>query len=274
MVDTNELSRLWEEARKETKKNQQIISDYIQAMTDKKLVVRSTYYCYSKTKDISVDVEFFDEAKGKADFGSAFGISYRVSSDGTRHKFRMGCGSMGSYTREEAPYQIDRMRLMLNIWDHEEEVIALFNSLPYEANRAAEKLAMQKEKEDEEADRIARDEKEQEVKAKIKVGYTFSDKNSKQSFEYTITKITPKRVYLEYTTSYKHTKYVWEDGVRTGEQTILRHIKSSGYIEYDLFVNLLTDLSIDGASRPVENYMKGAYYISTTDENLEFIPCE
>lgn len=269
MVDTNELSRLMAEARKETKNNEQIISDYIQALTDKKLVVRSSYnyYEYSQLTEVSVWVEFFDESKGRTDFGSNFDIHFKASSDGT-YTFKQGCGTCGSYSRKEAPYQIDRMRLMLNIWDREKELVELFDNLPYEANKAAERLLRQKDREDAEAERIAREKKEQEVKAKIKVGYTFSDSNKRESFEYTITKITPKRVYLEYTSSFELKEYVWEDDTYLREKNVLKHVKSSGYIEYDLFVNLLTDLG-SNLSRTVESYMKGASWISTTEEEID-----
>lgn len=273
MVDKNELSRLWERAHEENIKNREAISKFIQDRTDKKLIVRSTCYYYTKSMEVSVNIEFFDEAKGKTDFGSDFDIYYRSYHRDESPKLQMGCGTIGSYTRDDAPYQIDRMRLMLKLWDCEEELVSLFNHLPHFANDEAEALQRQADREEADAERLAREKKEREVKANIQVGYKFNDRNKKKYFNYTITKITPKRVYLDYTESFDTSHYVWEGNTCIGEQFVLKHIKLSGYVEYDSLVSRLMEPDSKFYS-PVAEVMKNVSWISDSTENLEFRPCK
>lgn len=275
MVDKNELSRLWERAHEENIKNREAISKFIQDRTDKKLIVRSTCYYYTKSMEVSVNIEFFDEAKGKTDFGSDFDIYYRSYHRDESPKLQMGCGTIGSYTRDDAPYQIDRMRLMLKLWDCEEELVSLFNHLPHFANDEAEALQRQADREEAEAERLAREKQRQEIVDSIKVGYTFSDSNEGRGhhYEYTVTKITPKRVYLDYVENYETSHYVWKGNVCTGEQFVLVHGKNSGYIEYDYLVKLLMETN-DKYHLLVVSALKGINYLSMETENLEFRPCK
>lgn len=276
MVDKNELSRLWERAHEENIKNREAISKFIQDRTDKKLIVRSTCSYYTKSMEVSVNIEFFDEAKGKTDFGSDFDIYYRSYHRDESPKLQMGCGTIGSYTRDDAPYQIDRMRLMLKLWDCEEELVSLFNHLPHFANDEAEALQRQADKEEEEAERLAEENKRLKVIRKLQVGYKFSDSSKRlgNHYEYTVTKITPKRVYLDYTTSGEVYYPVYDEArVYTGTQCVLRHEKRSGYINYDWLVQDLMELGNEG-TLPVAAGIKGISYLSVETENLEFRPCE
>lgn len=270
MIDQNELQKLWEQAHKETLMNIDTIKEFIQAKTDKKLVIRGSVEYYKQPCEVYVGVEFFNEETGKTDFGSDFSIYYKRQYSKDEPKFEMGCGTIGSYSREERPYQIDRMRLMLKLWDSEEELVSLFNSLPRSANDMANAMQRQADKEEAEAKKLAAKQKEQEVRSKIKVGYTFEDNQDNGNFKYTITKITPKRVYLDLVHSYKSTHGIWEAGEFTGSRVVLVRCPKSGYIETECLVNELIHLG--------ENYynvaesLKGVCIGNREIEELEFIP--
>ena len=270
MIDQNELQKLCEQAHKETLMNIDTIKNFIQAKTDKKLIVRCSIEYYEQPCNVYVGVEFFDEKTGKADFGSDFSIYYKHNYSTDKHKFEMGCGTIGSYSREEEPFQIDRMRLMLKLWDSEEELVSLFNSLPRSANDIAAAMQRQADKEEAEAKRLAVKQKEQEIRSKIKVGYTFENNLENGNFKYTITKITPKRVYLDLVHSYKSSHGIWKAGEFTGSQVVLVRCPKSGYIETECLVNELIHLG-EKYYGVIDN-LKGVRSGNREIEELEFLP--
>lgn len=218
MTKLEELKAVYEAtleaSHNEEEKNQAKIADFIQGLTDKELRVRSTI---REQYDIYVSVNFIDQ-DGKDDFASDFNISYRGKFDYDTRSYStpevaMDCGSSGLTTRREEPFKVERCHLMSAIWNHENELVEVFKGLSFEcAKKTYEaKLAHNAEKHriEDEAQK-ALDEK---VSAMVKVGYTFSEDATETYWDYdtaaykhrllfkravTITKITPKRVYLEW----------------------------------------------------------------------------
>ena len=124
--------------------------------------------------------------------------------------------------------------------------------------------------EEAEAKRLAAQQKEQEIRNNIKVGYTFEDNQDNGNFKYTITKITPKRVYLDLVHSYKSTHGIWKDGKFTGSQVVLVRCPKSGYIETECLVNELMHLGETYYN--VADGLKGVCSGSREMEDLEFLP--
>lgn len=109
----------------------------------------------------------------------------------------------------------------------------------------------------------------------IVVGATFEDKGYRtaENYKFTIDRITPKRVYLNYTISYKDWNWKWNGNRCEGKQIGIRTEYRSAYIEYDTLLNVLNNKSYDeGLTFHIQDYIKGDNYISIHFEETEFIP--
>lgn len=262
MVDKKELSRLWELAKEEGDANESAIVKFISDKTDKKLEV---YVNSRRQNDWSISVEFINE-KGERDFGSDFSIYY-MSSFGKEPELKMGCGTIGSYSRHSEPYQIDRMRLMVNLWDSEEELVNLLNSLPHTAVDQAEKLQNQADKEEEELREQQEKARELEIKESIVVGAEFTERCYNTNIDFKITKITQKRIYFFRT---KHwTSWRWKyEGDRAIQESAIIEEKETCYISIDDFI----DAQKNGIK--ISNFVKGIdcvsrEYLPVTEEKSE-----
>lgn len=256
MVDMNELQRAWEAADAQEKNNQEIISNYIKSLTTEKIIVRSSI----RRNDFGIEVEFLDD-NDKRIFGADFSIYYRAEWRKEEPVLKMNSGTIGSYSRQEAPAQIARLELMLNIWKHEDELVKLLTGLDFSAIDYAAELQREKNREEREIEQKEREEKITKIKADLVVGKTFTIAKEEGSAEYTITKITPKRVYIDYTLKWPTERYdrATKQFVKTIE---VRH--ASAYIDKETYISVLSGKWANG----ILSSAQGVVYRSFSYEDI------
>lgn len=209
-------------AKEEDAINDKIITDKLQTYTDKKIRASISYDYYN---DISLEVEFWDEAEGKWDFGSTFRLYYY----GVSHRERRGreaieisTGTIGSYSKREI-YQIARIKMLSNLWDDVDNLTEMFDNLKHTMSTIyREKYEALNDMEYAEK-REAEDKARSEISAKLISGAELQYKSRKIK----ITRLTPKRVY--YVTWCSYTKYNSE----TNEYT-----ETWQYNHYEQFKNI------------------------------------
>ena len=200
-----ELKVLVEELRvkavEEDNANLQKISEWIQSYSRFPIRVCGSI---RDTKSISLVVEFI-KPDGKSDFGSDFHIYYYGEGYSAYHKpgIEISNGSIGSYSKEDL-FQLERVKVIYNIWNNIEEFENLFKSISCPIGTVFQ------EKYDE-LEKIEYNERQEEYRAKreavekqFEVGVKFQ---TSRGYKYKIEKITPKRVYYSEYNSY-YDKYL------------------------------------------------------------------
>ena len=180
-MDLNTVNKLWDAAEAENKANENKVINYVKdinALVNANVEIHVRPNLESK-RDRTVYIEFV-KPDGKEAFGAD--INFRVSQDYSfktgeygEVEFSMGCSTMGRVSRAEAPYQVCRCYLMAELWKREQETIKLFDTLTYDAYKAASKAQQEYDREQREIERAAEQKLAAEINAKIKVGYEFSE---------------------------------------------------------------------------------------------------
>lgn len=194
----NRRTELYQKIENQDEKLTQDLTNYLKTLTDKEISVSAnvrTHYEWS-TRESSLEVSAFVNfiENGKHHFAADFSIYYNKE-DGLQ--LNVGtCGAVGTKTN---PLVRERYILVGKVFENEEEIIKLFETLTienhlevYEINRT---LSEQKRKEQEE--KIIKE--EEEISSKIEVGNQFKDLDG---YVYEIVKITDKCYFTK-----KHYRY-------------------------------------------------------------------
>ena len=250
-MDLNTLNKLWDAAEAENKANENKVIDYVKdinATVNDKVEIHVSPNLESR-RDRTVYIEFV-----KPDGEEAFGadINFRVSQEYSfktgeygEVEFSMGCSTMGRVSRAEAPYQVCRCYLMAELWKREQETIKLFDTLTYDAYQTARKAQQEYDREQREIERAAEEKLAAEINAKIKVGYKFSEswkyRDTTETADFVIEKITPKRCYLKYTEHQPETRYFYDPELkkRTKLNHGILHMTFTGYINIEKLQTIL-----------------------------------
>lgn len=250
-MDLNTLNKLWDAAEAENKANQNKVIDYVKginALVNANVEIHVAANLESR-RDRTVYIEFV-KPDGKEAFGAD--INFRVSQEYSfktgeygEVEFSMGCSTMGRVSRAEAPYQVCRCYLMAELWKREQETIKLFDTLTYDAYQAARKAQQEYDKEQREIERAAEQKLANEINSKIKVGYKFSEswkyRDTTETADFVIEKITPKRCYLKYTEHQPETRYFYDPELkkRTKLNHGILHMTFTGYINIEKLQTIL-----------------------------------
>ena len=192
----------------------------------------------------------------------------------------MGCSTMGTVTREEAPYQVCRCYLMAELWKREQEILDLFANLTYEAEQAAYKAQNEYDREQKEIQDAEEQKLADEIKSKLVVGYKFSESSSTRhnvTVDFEIEKITAKRCYLRYTVHQSNTRYFYDEELkkRTKLNHGIEHITYTGYIKTEILegILLMQAKHLDGwyVAPKVDGvkYISNEFEIQSTEELAE-----
>ena len=250
-MDINTLNNLWEAAKAEDNANKQIIINYIKEVNS--LVNKDVDIQVSPNLDLRgdkrVSIEFL-KPNGKVAFGAD--INFRINtpySFTTREygepEFSMGCSTMGTVTREEAPYQVCRCYLMAELWKREQDILDLFASLTYDADRAASKAQQEYDREQKEIEDAEEEKLMNKIKSELVVGYKFSESSqSRRNFvnvDFEIEKITAKRCYLKYVVHQSTTRDFYDEELKkiTKLNHGIEHITYTGYIKTEILEGVL-----------------------------------
>lgn len=226
-MELNTLNELWEAAEAENKVNESRVINYIKDINA--IVNKNTEIKVIPSLDLrgdkSVEIEFLTP-EGDEAFGAGISFSVRTPYSYKTHEygepeFSMGCSTMGKVTRAEAPYQICRCYLMAELWNREQETIKLFDTLTYDAYKAASKAQQEYDREQREIERAAEQKLMDEIKSKLVVGYKFSELSEHLVYDFIIEKITPKRYYLSYIETLPETRYFYDTNLK--KHTKLNH---------------------------------------------------
>jgi len=250
-MDLNTLTQLWSAADAENKANQDKVINYVKGINatvngDVEIHVAANV---ESNRDRTVYIEFV-KPDGKEAFGAD--INFRVSQDYSfktgeygEVEFSMGCSTMGRVSRAEAPYQVCRCYLMAELWKREQDTIKLFDTLTYDAYKAASKAQQEYDREQREIERAAEQKLAAEINDKIKIGYTFSEswkyRDTTETADFVVEKITPKRCYLKYTKHEPETRYFYDPELqkRTKLNHGILHSTFTGYINIEKLQHIL-----------------------------------
>ena len=249
-MDINTLNNLWEAAKAEHNNNKQIIISYIKEVNS--LVNKDVEIQVSPNIDLRrdkrVSIEFL-KSNGKEAFGADINFEVRrhysfTTGEYGEPEFSMGCSTMGTVTREEAPYQICRCYLMAELWKREQEILDLFAGLTYEAEQAAYKAQNEYDREQKEIEDAEEQKLADEIKSKLVVGYKFSESSSTHhnvTVDFEIEKVTAKRCYLKYIVHQSNTRYFYDEELkkRTKLNHGIEHITYTGYIKTEILEGIL-----------------------------------
>lgn len=271
-MDLNTLNKLCDAAEAEAKANQDKVAQYVKdinATVNGDVEIHVAPNLESR-RDRTVYIEFV-KPDGKEAFDAD--INFRVSQPYSfktgeygEVEFSMGCSTMGRVSRAEAPYQVCRCYLMAELWKREQDTIKLFDTLTYDAYKAASKAQQEYDREQREIERAAEQKLANEINSKIEVGYKFSEtwehRGEPMTADFVIEKITPKRCYLKYTEHQPETRYFYDTELkrRTKLNHGIAHSTFTGYINTERLQTILlrqaqgeTDWyvvsSLDGVSR-------------------------
>ena len=250
-MDLNTLNQLWDAAEAENKTNQDKVINYVKdinALVNANVEIHVRPNLESR-RDRTVYIEFV-KPDGKEAFGAD--INFRVSQDYSfktgeygEVEFSMGCSTMGRVSRAEAPYQVCRCYLMAELWKREQETIKLFDTLTYDAYQTARKAQQEYDREQREIERAAEEKLAAEINAKIKVGYEFSEswkyRDTTETADFVIEKITPKRCYVKYVEHQPETRYFYDPELkkRTKLNHGILHMTFTGYINIEKLQTIL-----------------------------------
>lgn len=249
-MDINTLNKLWEAAEAENNANKQIVINYIKEVNS--LVNKDVEIQVSPNIDLRrdkrVSIEFL-KPNGKEAFGADINFevcrhySFTTGEYG-EPEFSMGCSTMGTVTREEAPYQVCRCYLMAELWKREQEILDLFATLTYDAEQAAYKAQNEYDREQKEIEDAEEQKLADEIKSKLVVGYKFSESSSTRhnvTVDFEIEKITAKRCYLKYIVHQSNTRYFYDAELkkRTKLNHGIEHITYTGYIKTEILEGIL-----------------------------------
>ena len=249
-MDINTLNNLWEAANAEHNNNKQIIINYVKevnALVNKNVEIQVSPNIYLR-RDKRVSIEFL-KPNGKEAFGADIDFEVRrhysfTTGEYGEPEFSMGCSTMGTVTREEAPYQICRCYLMAELWKREQEILDLFAGLTYEAEQAAYKAQNEYDREQKEIEDAEEQKLADEIKSKLVVGYKFSESSSTRhnvTVDFEIEKITSKRCYLKYIVHQSKTRDFYDEELKkiTKLNHGIEHITYTGYIKTEILEGIL-----------------------------------
>ena len=249
-MDINTLNNLWEAAKAEDDANKQIIINYIKEVNS--LVNKDVDIQVSPNLDLRgdkrVSIEFL-KPNGKEAFGADINFEVRrhysfTTGEYGEPEFSMGCSTMGTVTREEAPYQVCRCYLMAELWKREQDILDLFASLTYDAEQAAYKAQNEYDREQKEIEDAEEQKLADEIKSKLVVGYKFSESSSTRhnvTVDFEIEKITAKRCYLKYVVHQSTTRDFYDEELKkiTKLNHGIEHITYTGYIKTEILEGIL-----------------------------------
>lgn len=249
-MDIITLNNLWEAAKAEDDANKYLITRYIKevnALVNENVEVKVSPNLELR-RDKRVSIEFL-KPDGKVAFGADINFKVcRPYSFTTREygepEFSMGCSTMGTVTREEAPYQVCRCYLMAELWKREQDILKLFDGLHHEAEQAACKAQQEYDREQKEIEDVEEQKLADKIKSKLVVGYKFSEPSSTRhnvTVDFEIEKITAKRCYLKYIVHQSNTRYFYDEELkkRTKLNQGIEHITYTGYIKTEILEGIL-----------------------------------
>jgi hypothetical protein len=233
------------------------LTSFFEKFTNKKFILRLSTYAW-KPKEIRCEFDFMSLTNPNAtDFGSNFTFYYapKYRSD-SEYILSMSCGTIGNYSLEENPLNVERAILMGNIWVNAEELKRIIENWHEETcsdykNYSALDSLVQKEEwkiqEQEEAKQYA------ETKAFVesqdfKFVYTTPDQIE---HTITITKITPKNYELLETRKYVGTEKYWQRYYSTTPRHCSRYNKDSFLNSY---IHSMTYKNVDDNCRDASFY--------------------
>lgn len=249
-MDINTLKKLWEAAEAEHNTNKYLITKYIKEVNA--LVNENVEIKVSPNIDLRRDKRVFIEflkPNGEEAFGADINFRINTPYSFTTHQygepeFSMGCSTMGTVTREEAPYQICRCYLMAELWKREDDILKLFDGLHHEAEQAACKAQQEYDREQKEIEDAEEQKLADKIKSELVVGYKFSESSSTRhnvTVDFEIEKITAKRCYLKYIVHQSNTRYFYDEELkkRTKLNHGIDHITYTGYIKTEILEGIL-----------------------------------
>ena len=255
-MNQNTLNELLKAAHAEYNEDKIIVTNYLKDMNAlvNPNVDIEVKFDMNANVNMSACILFLNP-KGLKDFGNRieFKVNRSYSPETNEYgepEFRMTCapwmGSAPMYhvTKSEAPYRVCCCYLMAELWQHEQQIIELFNSLKSDAQKAALKAQHEYDVEQGEIKKQEDQKLKDEINSKLVVGYSFSDhgrKGEDRDYNYTIEKVTPKRYYLKCVESKADTRSIYDP--ESGELIQIDHgtsyITHTGYIDKDLLQGLL-----------------------------------
>lgn len=234
------------------------LTSFFEKFTNKKFILRLSTYTW-KPKEIRCEFEFMSLTKpNDTDFGSNFTIYYapRDRFNDSEYTLSMSCGTIGNYSLEENPLNVERAILMGNVWVNAEELKQIIENWHKEScsdytNYFALETLIQKEeykiKEQEEKKQYA--EKKAFVESpNFKFVYT---SNNQIEHTITITKITPKNYELLETRKYVGTDEHWQRYYSVAPRHCSRYSKDSFINSY---IYSMTSDYVD------DNYREANFY--------------
>lgn len=255
-MNQNTLNELLKAAHAEYNEDKIIVTNYlkgINALVNPNVDIEVKFDMNANV-NMSACILFLNP-KGLKDFGNRieFKVNRSYSPETNEYgepEFRMTCapwmGSAPMYhvTKSEAPYRVCCCYLMAELWQHEQQIIELFNSLKSDAQKAALKAQHEYDVEQCELKKQEDQKLKDEINSNLVVGYNFNDhgrKGEDRDYNYTIEKVTPKRYYLKCVESKDDTRSIYDP--ESGELIQIDHgtsyITHTGYIDKDLLQGLL-----------------------------------
>lgn len=236
-----EVTRLWELAKAEETQNRDRVFKYLQTLTPGCPTFRMTDITYNYQPDISITITFLNNREDPEVKSSyfEFDIAYKAEYDwetktAKAPELLMGCGSYGMQTKKQNPGKVYGYHMMGVLWEHETEFTKLLDTLSHDASEAYSSAKCEYDLEQAEIKRKGEEAHKAEVAAQVKVGFEFSeqlDNRRQNKYEYKITKMTPKRCYLEVVRQYKDWRYRWEDSKCVGREDGVFSEKFTCYME-------------------------------------------
>ena len=113
------------------------ITDFFHKFTQKELKVYVQETGHSRNLEFRIATVFIKE-NGEEGFGSDFTSYYEPTShirDDNKNILKMSCGSIGTYSYEEKPFNVERAILMGEIWKNREEFVSLLDTFIEETNK-------------------------------------------------------------------------------------------------------------------------------------------
>ena len=287
-MDLNTLNKLWDASEAENKANENKVIQYVKdinAMVNDKVELHISVNLESK-RDRTVYIEFV-KPDGKEAFGAD--INFRVNQPYSfktgkygEAEFSMGCSTMGRVSRAEAPYQVCRCYLMAELWKREQDTIKLFDTLTYDAYKAASDAQKEYDREQREIERAAEQKLANEINSKLVVGYKFSEFSEYRGdtivYDFTIEKITPKRYYIRYIEHKPEARYFYDPDLmkRTKLNHGVAHRTYTGYISTEKLQNILLRQAQKEEGWYVVSSLDGVTFITSDFEvrSTEDIPEE
>lgn len=283
-MDLNTLNELWEAAEAENKYNESRVINYIKdinALVNKNTEIKVIPNLGLRS-DNSVEIEFLTP-EGDEAFGAGISFSVRTPYSFKTHEygepeFSMGCSTMGKVTRAEAPYQICRCYLMAELWNREQDILMLFDTLKYCKYKIASKAQQEYDREQREIERAAEQKLMDEIKSKLVVGYKFSELREHLVYDFIIEKITPKRYYLSYIETLPETRYFYDTNLK--KHTKLNHgvvhKTYTGYISAEKLQNVLLMQAQNEKGWYVSSRLEGITFVESDFEvqSTEDLPAE